>query len=106
MERSNAWKSYRKTELKKVEALAGQYKDFLNRGKTERECVSYIADKLEKNGYIQLCKAVDGRKELKAGDKIYLNQMNKAVVAFHLGKKSFCAGFFKVYRGFFRICLS
>ena len=87
MERSNAWKSYRKTELKKVEALAGQYKDFLNRGKTERECVSYIADKLEKNGYIQLCKAVDGRKELKAGDKIYLNQKNKAVVAFHLGKK-------------------
>ncbi len=87
MERPNAWNSYKKTELKKAEALAERYKDFLNRGKTERECVTYIVEKLENNGYISLDKAMKDGKKLKPGDKIYLNQMNKAVVAFHLGKK-------------------
>ena len=87
MERPNAWKNYRKTDLKKVEALAEAYKDFLNRGKTERECTAYIAEALEKAGYVQLNDAIAGKKKLKAGDKVYLNQMNKAVVAFHLGRK-------------------
>lgn len=87
MERPNAWKNYMKTDLKKVEALAEAYKDFLNRGKTERECTAYIAEALEKAGYVQLNDAIAGKKKLKAGDKVYLNQMNKAVVAFHLGRK-------------------
>ena len=87
MERPNAWNSYKKNELKKVETLAAKYKDFLNRGKTERECVRYIVEALEQNGYISLDKAVSGKKKLKAGDKVYLNQMNKAVVAFHIGKR-------------------
>ncbi len=87
MERPNAWKNYRKTDLKKVEALSEAYKDFLNRGKTERECTAYIAEALEKAGYVQLNDAIAGKKKLKAGDKVYLNQMNKAVVAFHLGRK-------------------
>ena len=87
MERPNAWKNYKKTELKKVEALADAYKDFLNRGKTERECAAYAIEALEKAGYISLDAAVAEGKKLKAGDKVYLNQMNKAVVAFHLGRK-------------------
>ena len=92
MERPNAWKSYKKAEMKKVEALSEKYKDFLNRGKTERECVTYIMEALEKKGYIPLDSAVSGKTKLKAGDKVYLNQMNKAVVAFHLGKNPLEAG--------------
>lgn len=87
MERPNAWKTYHKTEMKKVEALAETYKEFLNQGKTERECVLYTVDKLEKAGYTSLENAIDKKKKLKAGDKIYLNQMGKAIVAFHIGKK-------------------
>ena len=92
MERPNAWNQYKKTEMKKVEALSGKYKDFLNRGKTERECVEYIIDALEKSGYISLDRAIAEGKKLKAGDKVYICQMHKAVVAFHLGKKPFEAG--------------
>ena len=92
MERPNAWSSYKKTDLKKVEALAAQYKDFLNNGKTERECVLYAAEALEKNGYISLDQAISEKKKLKAGDKVYLNQMNKAIVAFHIGKKPLESG--------------
>ena len=87
MERPNAWKGYKKTELKKVEALADLYKDFLNRGKTERECILYTAGALEKAGYISLEKAVSGKKKLQPGDKVYLNKMGKAIVAFHLGQR-------------------
>ena len=92
MERPNAWNQYKKTELKKVETLSAKYIDFLNRGKTERECVEYIVDALEKNGYYLLEKAVSEGKKLKAGDKVYINQMHKAVVAFHIGKKPLEAG--------------
>ena len=92
MERPNAWNHYKKTEMKKVEALSAKYKNFLNRGKTERECVEYIVDALEKDGYISLERAVAEGKKLKAGDKIYACQMHKAVVAFHLGKKPLEAG--------------
>ncbi len=92
MERPNAWISYKKTDLKKVEALAEKYKNFLNNGKTERECVLYAIQALEKSGYISLDQAVSEKKKLTAGDKVYLNQMNKAVVAFHIGKKPLESG--------------
>ncbi len=87
MERPNAWKDYKKTDLKKIEALSAKYKDFLDQGKTERECVEYIVDALEKSGYSALGTAVAEGRKLKPGDKVYINQMNKAVVAFYLGKK-------------------
>ena len=87
MERPNAWKNYKKAELKKVEALAEAYKDFINRGKTERECVAYTVEKLEKAGHLPLNSVIDGKKKLKAGDKVYVNQMGKAVVAFLIGNK-------------------
>ncbi len=87
MERPNAWKNYNKTDLKKVEATAERYKDFLNSGKTERECVQYTVALLEKAGYIPLDQAIRENRKLQPGDKLYLNQMNKAVVAFLLGKQ-------------------
>ena len=87
MERPNAWKNYNKTDLKKVEATAERYKDFLNSGKTERECVQYTVALLEKAGYIPLDQAIRENRKLQPGDKLYLNQMNKAVVVFLLGKQ-------------------
>ena len=87
MERPNAWKQYKKTDIHKLEALADAYKDFLDHGKTERECAAYAIAALEKAGYIPLDQAISQNKKLKAGDKVYLNQMNKAIVAFFIGKK-------------------
>ena len=92
MERPNAWKTYNKTELKKVEAFAAEYRDFINRGKTERECTELTVEALEKAGYISLEKAAAGKKKLKAGDKVYLNKMGKAVLTFHLGRKPLAEG--------------
>ena len=92
MERPNAWKSYTKAELKRLEDTAKEYKHFIDAGKTERECVAETVAALEKAGYISLEKAVASGKKIKAGDKIYLNKMNKAVLVFLIGKKPLAEG--------------
>ena len=47
MERPNAWKSYKKTDITKSEAIAEEYKRFIDLGKTERECVTETVAALE-----------------------------------------------------------
>ena len=39
MERRNAWHEYTEAQLLGVESLATKYREFLDNGKTERECV-------------------------------------------------------------------
>ena len=87
MERPNAWKKYTKADMKKVEATAAEYRDFLDRGKTERECAAESIAMLEKAGYISLEAAIKGRKKVKPGDKLYQEIMHKAVLLFIIGKK-------------------
>ncbi len=87
MERPNAWKNYTKTDLKKLEALAAEYRNFLDEGKTERECSALSVAMLEKEGYVSLEKAIAGKKRLKPGDRIYQEIMHKAVLIFIIGKK-------------------
>ena len=92
MERPNAWKNYTKADLKKLEEIAGEYKAFIDAGKTERECATQACAVLEKAGYVNLEKLIGGNKKLKAGDKVYLNKMGKAVLTFHIGKKPLSEG--------------
>jgi len=92
MERPNAWKTYNKTEMKKLEAVAAEYKDFLDHGKTERECAQLAIAALEKAGYVSLEKAIAAKRALKPGDKVYLNKMGKAVLTFLIGKKPLAEG--------------
>ena len=66
------------------ENLIENYKNFLNNGKTERECVSQIIKTAEANGY----KNVYSCKSLKAGDKVYVQKMNKAIALFQIGTDS------------------
>ena len=42
MERKNMWKQYTAEQLNEVEEVSKRYKDCLDAGKTERECVSLI----------------------------------------------------------------
>nr|MCR5672095.1 aminopeptidase [Lachnospiraceae bacterium] len=79
MESKSVWKSYNARQLKECEEFNGKYKDFLNNGKTERECVNIIVDMAEEAGYVELSEKLKGRKGLKKGDKIYAVNMNKSV---------------------------
>ena len=92
MERKNVWKSYTKLDDKKIEKLCDGYKDYLFKGKTEREGTKYVIAKAEKAGYISLEQAIKENKKLKAGDKIYAVCMGKTVALFNIGKDSLETG--------------
>ena len=65
------------------EALINQYKAFLDNGKTERECVDQLVAQAKKDGF----KDLQDCKKLKAGDKVYITKMNKAIALFIIGSQ-------------------
>lgn len=87
MERVNAWKTYKKKQIKELEALCDDYRGFLDNGKTERECVKLSVELAKKAGYKDIKEYVKAGKGLKAGDKLYVVNMNKAIALFNIGKK-------------------
>lgn len=92
MERSNAWKSYKENDLKALEALCAEYKDFLDKGKTERECVKNTIEMAKAAGYRDLADVIKAGETLKAGDKVYAVCMGKTIALFHIGKKDIEGG--------------
>ena len=85
MERKNAWEKYSKKDLKALDKLAEGYKAFLDNGKTERECINVIVNEMEENGYVELSKVIKAGRKLKAGDKVYTVNMQKAIILFQIG---------------------
>ena len=64
--------------------LINEYKNFLDNGKTERECISLIISQAEKAGY----KNLETLEKVSAGDKVYYSKMNKAIALFNIGTDS------------------
>ncbi len=87
MEQKNTWETYNAKQLGEVDAFARAYMDFLDNGKTERECIDQIVNTLEDAGYRELESLVKDGKKLKAGDKVYSVWMNKSIVFFQIGKE-------------------
>lgn len=88
MEKKNTWETYSHKQLKEAEAFAKEYMQFLDEGKTERECVDTIVNTIEKQGYQELSSVIKNKGKLKKGDKVYAVCMNKAIVMFRIGEKS------------------
>ena len=87
MERKNVWTTYSEKELEELEQLNDEYKEFLNRGKTERECAAVTIEMVKAAGYKDLADIIQKDKKLKAGDKVYAVCMNKTLAVFMIGKK-------------------
>ena len=87
MRRKNAWTTYNKKQLDELEKLCKNYLKFLDKGKTERECVKQIVKQAEEKGYVNLADITKDKKALKAGDKVYSVCMDKTVALFQIGKK-------------------
>lgn len=66
------------------EQLIVDYKNFLNNGKTERECVQQILGMASKAGYKDIAKC----KTLKPGDKVLITKMDKAIALFEIGTEA------------------
>ena len=81
------WKQYTAEQLNEVEEVSKRYKNCLDAGKTERECVSLAVSMAEEHGYRNLEECIAENTELKAGDKVYVNQMGKALALFQIGQR-------------------
>ena len=68
----------------KNERLINDYKAFLDKGKTERECVAQIISLARAAGF----KDISECQSLKAGDKVFVQKMNKAIALFVVGSDS------------------
>lgn len=78
-------RQYHETEKKEIQKLAQMYREFLDAGKTERECSSNICRIAKENGFVNLEDIIKEGKKLQAGDKIYMENMKKAVIMMEIG---------------------
>lgn len=92
MDRKNAWTTYSKEELDRLEQVNTEYKNCLDAGKTERECVTLAVEKAKAEGYKDIRDIIKNGEKVKAGDKLYAVCMNKTIALFHMGTKPLTEG--------------
>lgn len=89
MENKIAWEKYPEgNKREEVFQFAENYRKFITDCKTERECVSFFVEKAEKAGFVNLEKVIAEHTALKAGDRVYANNMGKGMALFVIGKES------------------
>ncbi len=82
------WQRMNEEEKEKCMAYAEDYKAFLDAARTERLATKEIIRQAEEAGY----RPLETFDKINAGDKIYLNHKNKAVLMAVIGKKSLTKG--------------
>ena len=87
MERENAWKSCNKQTVKEIFGFCEGYKKFISECKTEREWTRRSIQMAEEHGYRNLKEIIAAKETIKSGDKVYADNMGKAIVLFNIGKK-------------------
>ncbi len=85
MYKKNLWEVYSDTQLAELEAVNSSYKTYLDKGKTERECINEAVRMAEEAGYRDLNDVIGAGESLKAGDKVYSVCMNKTIALFNIG---------------------
>lgn len=85
MRKENRWTNYDEKQIKDLNALAEDYKDFMNHVKTEREAVEEVTKRARKAGYRDLADVIAKGESLKSGDKVYAVWMKKTMALFTVG---------------------
>lgn len=89
MDRKNAWEKYPEGKKRdKVFKFAEKYRRFISECKTERECTEEFIRRAKKAGFVNLEDVLAQGTVLKAGDKVYANNMGKGLAMFVLGEES------------------
>ncbi|MBR4099328.1 MAG: aminopeptidase [Clostridium sp.] len=82
-EKKNGYDRISDQEKAVMDAYCEKYKEFLDNGKTERECVATTIALAEASGF----RAYTRGMELKPGDKVYQTNRGKAITLAVIGKK-------------------
>ena len=87
MERKNAWEKYTGENQKQVMDFAEGYKKFISLCKTERECVDEFERMAKEDGFVDINTIIKEGRTLKAGDRVYANNMGKTFATFVIGEE-------------------
>ena len=81
--KENGWLSVDTEKENIIMKFSDEYIYFLNKGKTERECVAFAKKMLDENGFKCICEY----ETLKLGDKVYYINRDKSIYAAVIGKE-------------------
>jgi aspartyl aminopeptidase len=84
--KKNCWDGIDEAAAKEVEDFAGEYKRFLDRGKTERELVAFSVEILNRAGFLNIADLPETG-NLAPGTGVYLNNRGKSLAAAVMGKR-------------------
>ncbi|MEG1499849.1 MAG: aminopeptidase [Clostridia bacterium] len=85
----NVWSNLNKEQLANVDNLCMDYKSFISKVKTERECIKQAVNLARLKGFKSIEEIMQKNKKLVAGDKVYGINMDKAIVLLIVGKQPF-----------------
>lgn len=89
----NAWDKISEEDKKNTFSFCEDYKDFLNKSKTEREFVNETKKLILQNGFVSIDEIINSNEKLKEGMKVYRINRNKSIVLAVIGKESPDSGF-------------
>ena len=87
-EKKNGYLKVTNEVIENANSFCKEYKNFLNIAKTERECVKYIKEKIEPNGFRKFNKL----HSYKPGDKLYYINKNKSITMVTIGSEPLDTG--------------
>lgn len=90
--KENIWTTYDERQLAELNEISEKYKECLNAGKTERECVELSIRMAEETGYRNISDVMAAGEKLGAGDKVYAVNMNKMLALFRIGEEPISEG--------------
>ena len=90
--KENVWLTYDEKSREELHTLSEEYKTFLSRCKTERECTAFFQAEAEKAGYRNLSSLIAEGAAVKSGDKVYAVGMGKTIALFQIGKRPLTDG--------------
>jgi aspartyl aminopeptidase len=80
-----AWDKYSKEDFKELFKISDEYKDFMSKCKTERECTVEFIERAEAKGYKNIEQLIKNKTKLNPGDKVYANNKDKTLALFVIG---------------------
>lgn len=88
----NAWERTGPEEKEAAFSFAEEYKDFLNKAKTEREFVAEAEIQAKAAGFLPLDEVIRSGQQLEPGMKVYTVNRRKSMILAIIGKKSLAEG--------------
>lgn len=88
MDKKNVWEKYPQGEKRDaVFAFAEDYRRFISKCKTERECTAELYGQAKAAGFRDVDDLVSQKVSLKAGDRLVANNIGKGLALFVMGRK-------------------